>query len=160
MKKLLKDYPLDEWIEAADGCEFCKAKYQVRITSIDPDENVGDVAYRITHAKDCPENYELQGGYDPVLVASSDVAGWEYSQKPVTFRGMELYPLKSRLNVGPCLLCEKLVIRVPLILFIDQGRGGQLDFCFSCVEEKGILKEALEKAPKLRYRKEAQEFKG
>jgi len=141
MRKLLKDYPLNEWIEAADGCEFCGAKYQVRSTRVDPDENMGDVEYRITHTEDCPEGYYEEGDYDPALAANFDVAGWTYKEKPIKFRGLELYPLESRANIGPCLLCGKLVVGVPLILFIDEGRGGQLDFCFRCAEEKGILRE-------------------
>lgn len=136
MKKVLRDYPLREWMEAADGCDYCKAKYQVRVTWVDETGCFGDVEYRISHREDCPERFD-DGGTN---VRSIDIAGWEYHDKPLgTFRGVEYYPLKSRTNVGPCLECGKLVVGVPLILFIDEGRGGELDFCFSCAKEKGIL---------------------
>ena len=154
MHKLLKDYPLNEWMDAADGCEFCKAKYQVKITFVDETGNFGDVVTRITHEEDCPERYDQGPDYSPVHIGDYDSAGWAYKEKPITFRGLEFYPLEWHANIGPCLICEKLVIRAPLILFIDQGRGGELNFCFGCVEEKGILKEALENAPKLKIAKE------
>jgi len=148
MHKLLKDYPLNEWIEAADGCEYCKAKYQVRITWIDPEENVGDVEYRIRHEEDCLGKYDLRGVEILEDDVDADIGGWTYMEKAIAFRGLNLYPLKSRANLGPCLICEKLVVGVPLILFIDEGRGGELNFCFGCAEEKGILREVLNKPAK------------
>ena len=151
MKKLLKDYPLDEWIEAADGCEFCRAKYQVRITFVDETGTFGDVAYRITHSQDCPERFDIMSpGVDTSNGVNVDIAGWTYKKKPITFQDLELYPLESRANIGPCLICDKLVVGVPLILFINEGRGGELNFCFGCAAEKGILREALRKIPKLK----------
>ena len=148
MKKLLRDYPAREWMEGADGCQYCGAKYEVRVTWVDETGCFGDVEYRISHKEDCPERFDISiNGVDMAEGVNVDVAGWEYHDKPFTLRGphgrgcVELYPLKSRVNVGPCLLCEKLVIRAPLILFIDEGRGEELDFCFGCAEERGILKE-------------------
>ena len=141
MKKLLKDYPAREWMEAADGCQYCKAKYEARITWVDPAENVGDLEYKIDHKLDCPEVNDYFDGSAVTEFSSHDIAGWDYMEKPINFKGLKLYPLKARANVGPCLLCEKLVIRAPLILFIDED--GELDFCFGCAEEKGILQEAL-----------------
>jgi len=73
------------------------------------------------------------------VISEMDFAGWEFMDKTFRFRGREYYPLKSRANVGPCLNCGRLVVGVPLILFIDEGRGGELDFCFECVEKLGIL---------------------
>ena len=145
MRKLLRDYPLREWMEAADGCDYCKAKYEARITWVDETGCFGDVEYRISHRQACAERFDMETGEDLRDVTNVDIAGWEYHDKPLTLRGphgrgcVELYPLKSRANVGPCLLCGKLVIGVPLILFIDEGRGGQLDFCFGCAESLGIL---------------------
>jgi len=134
VKKLLKDYPFNEWMEAADGCDVCGAKYQVRITYIDKKHNFGDVEYKIHHKPDCPDGIEL-GEMEEGL----DVAGWEYMPKPFKFRGKIYYPLKSRANIGPCLECGRLVIGAPLILFIKEGYGGQLDFCFECAKKLKIL---------------------
>ena len=33
--KRLKDYPLEEWMEAADGCEYCGANDKVMVTWVD-----------------------------------------------------------------------------------------------------------------------------
>ena len=141
MRKLLRDYPAREWMEAADGCDYCKAKYQARITWVDETGCFGDVEYRISHGEDCPERFDLTSpGVDVMDGVNVDVAGWEFKDKPMKLRGIEFYPLKSRVNVGPCLLCGKLVIGVPLILFLDHG---ELNFCFGCAQEKGILQEAL-----------------
>jgi len=144
-RKLLKDFPLHEWMEAADGCEFCKAKYQVQVTWVDETGSFGDVEYKILHKVDCPGKYE---GYEDEpdeafeFQTNTDVAGWEFMDQPFNLRGKLYYPLKSRANVGPCLKCGKLVIGVPLILFIDGGKGGELDFCFDCAQESGILEGA------------------
>jgi len=134
-------------MDAADGCD-CGAKYQVRVSSLESDR-FGEVEWRINHREDC---YEIEEDYvdgHPVTeISCTDVAGWEFMDKPVDFRGLELYPLKSRVNIGPCLICWKLIIRAPLILFIDGGKGGQLDFCFACAEEQGILRDMVESAEK------------
>lgn len=140
MRKLLKDYPRDEWMEAADGCESCGAKYQVKVSWVDDAGIFGDVVARVEHREDCPKRYDEWTGEDVETEEVIDVAGWEYMEEPHTLLGREYYPLKSRANIGPCLECGRLVIGVPLILFIDQGRGGQLDFCFECAEKLGILR--------------------
>jgi len=68
-----------------------------------------------------------------------DVAGWEYMKEPFKFNGREYYPLKCRANIGLCLECGKLIVGAPLILFIEEGRKGELDFCWSCAKKLGIL---------------------
>jgi len=139
MRKLLKDYPVKTRIEAAGGCQYCGAKYEVVITFVDESGCFGDVEYSVRHREDCPEGLDEEEGRWHEVQSGSDVAGWEYMDKPVKFFGLEFYPLKSRVNVGPCLICGKLVIGVPLILFLNQGRKGELDFCFPCVQEYGML---------------------
>ena len=54
-------------------------------------------------------------------------------------------PLKARGNIGPCLACSCLVVGVPLILFIDEGRKGEFDFCFKCASGLGLLEEIVGK---------------
>jgi len=136
--KQLKDFPFWEWFEAVDGCDFCGAKYQVRVTYVDDSGYFGDVEYRVSHAEDCAERFD-----EELNTAESifDMAGWEFTDKPVTVLGKQFLPLKTRANIGPCLNCGKLVIGVPLILFIDEGRGGELDFCSLCFEKLGLWKE-------------------
>ena len=145
MKKLLRDYPMNEWMEAADGCQFCRSKYQVRITYVDETGSFGDITYKIQHKEDCPDRFDEELGIPLTGNVVHDIAGWEYHDYPFTFRGVQYYPLKSRVNVGPCHICTKLVIGVPLILFIDEGRGGELNFCFPCAEEKGMLEKMIKR---------------
>jgi hypothetical protein len=135
--KRLKDFPLNEWIDAADGCEYCDAKYAVRITDIDKSGNFGYLQYRIYHTDTCPLRLlgEVEGDYEE----GDDVVGWEFMSNPMIFSGKEIVPLKCRSNKGLCLSCEKIIISVPLMLFIDGGKGGQLDFCFGCARQLGVL---------------------
>jgi hypothetical protein len=134
--KLLKDFKLNEWFEAADGCDTCGSKAKVMITHVDETGAFGHVQWRIFHKQGCPEVYNEETlGID----AEEDVVGWEFEDKPFTFQGKQYYPLKSRANIGPCLACGQLVIGVPLILFIDKGRKGELDFCWECVKSLGIM---------------------
>jgi len=141
--KLLKDFPKGEWFEAADGCEVCGAKYKVRVIDLDKDGTLGTVEWAITHKPDCSERFaedmdEFIGNKE-FTESDWDNAGWEFMPEPFTFQGKQYYPLKSRANIGPCLSCGRLIIGVPLILFIDKGRKGELDFCWSCVKRLGIM---------------------
>ena len=134
MKKLLKDYPFNTWMDAADGCDFCGAIYKVRVISINKKMGCGDVEYKLTHKEDCPERYE-----EGETVEDWDIAGWAYMDKPVNFNGKEYYPLRWRSNIGPCLECGKLIVGAPLIIFLHNGKGGSLEFCLKCAKETGIL---------------------
>jgi len=144
MRKLLKDYPFKTWMPAAGRCEMCAATYVVKIVWVDESGTMGDVEYRVEHEEGCPERYDSETGINRGSFGDVDVAGWEYMDTPMQFRGLELYPLKSRANIGPCLRCERLVLDVPLILFLDEGRGGELDFCWECAEKIGIPKDLVE----------------
>lgn len=66
------------------------------------------------------------------------------ADKPTHFMGKQYYPFTARANIGICHACEKLIVGVPLILFLDQGRKGQLDFCHECAKERGIYKRLLD----------------
>jgi hypothetical protein len=143
--KLLKDYPLNEWFEAADGCEACGAKYKVRVIQL-YSSVFGEVEWAITHKPDCPERFTEDMDEEEVTESDWDNAGWEFMPNSFTFRGKQYYPLKSRANIGPCLSCGRLIIGVPLILFIDKGRKGELDFCWECVKRLGIM-EVMEAKP-------------
>jgi len=134
--KLLKDYPVQTWLKAADGCEYCKAPYEFRVTWIDETGCFGDVETRIQHREGCMSIAEYDENF---CEDSHDVAGWEFHERPITIQGHQLIPLKSKANIGPCLHCWKLIVGVPLILFIDQGKGGEIDLCFPCAEKLGVL---------------------
>jgi len=143
-RKLLRDFPRGVWFEAADGCETCGAKYKVSIIDLDKDGVFGTVEWAITHKADCPERFaedmdEFIGEGEEFTESDWDSAGWEFMPKPFTFLGKQYYPLKSRANVGPCLECGRLIIGVPLTLFIGKGVKGELDFCWECAEKLGIM---------------------
>lgn len=150
--KRLKDYPLNEWMEASDGCESCGARHQVKVTWVDESGDYGEVLIKTEHRPDCPDliqEYELWDdpwrGVDGEPLDSPkppperiDIAGWEWSDRKIPIDGREWTALKSRANIGPCLNCGKLVVGIPLILWPESGEV-ELDFCFKCAGELGIL---------------------
>jgi hypothetical protein len=122
--KRLSEYHLNQWIEAAGECPQCLSRHlQVMITWVDETGDCGDIVVRclVCGFTDC------------------DVAGWTVDSCTRNILGKPYTPIKLRTNVGPCVACERLVVGVPLILFIDEGRGGELDFCSSCFEKVGLL---------------------
>ena len=125
MKVELKNFPLNTPFDAADDCQNCGGKLGVTITYTDPDSGhtFGDLFWE---CKQCG-------------AGAHDVVEWQLSEKPVKMFGKEFYPIIARANIGPCLNCGKLVVGVPLILFLEKGRRGELDFCWSCAKELGIL---------------------
>ena len=48
--KILKEYPRDEWLEAADECEYCKSKYEVRIHEVDESGCFGTLDLQHSHS--------------------------------------------------------------------------------------------------------------
>jgi len=122
MKVSLSDFELNKTYEAADRCDECGGKIVYRITWVDPDsKDFGSIEWE---CKRCGMN-------------DVDTVGWRLDDKPVSFMGRKFYPLTHRANIGPCLNCGKLVIGVPLILFLDKGEKGELDFCLGCVKKNG-----------------------
>jgi len=129
----LKDYPRGEWMYSADFCEVCGARRHVRVKEVQGDGLYGVVEIVERHGPGCPMRFEA------IPCMRSDQAGWEYASETVELFGREFTPLKARGNVAPCLGCGNLIVGVPLILFLDEGRGGELDFCFGCALELGII---------------------
>lgn len=132
--KRLKDYPLDKWMEAADGCSCCDAGYQVRILHVRDDGNYGSIEVAISHEEDC--SLMDQHGSDEETY--TDIAGWEYSDINFIIGDREFRTLEARSNIGICLNCNKFIVGTPLILF-TMGGELEVDFCFSCAKELGIL---------------------
>jgi hypothetical protein len=130
--KRLKDYPLNEWMEAADGCDFCGEKARVMVTWVNKSGDFGDVVIQHRHKDE---------SYDPemsVFGEHTDVAGWEFSDRTLNIAGREWPTLKGRANIGPCLNCWNLVVGVPIILWPSDGKV-EIDLCFKCAKELGIL---------------------
>jgi len=150
--KRLKDYPLDEWMEAADGCDLCGERAWVKVTWVDESGDYGEAYFKTPHRPDCPNFRDAYESWDDPWVDYPDepretpkpvperreIAGWEWSERTITLAGREWTTLKARANIGPCLNCMKLVVGVPLILWPSDGKV-ELDFCFSCAAELGIL---------------------
>ena len=129
----LSDYPIGEPFEAADGCQYCPAKYQLTITRVEGD--LGNVEYSITHHDYCTDRWDEDGDLEHEL----EIVGWTLSEHIVRVGVWNGHPLTYRANIGPCLNCWKLVVGVPLILFPADG-GYQMDFCFKCVEDLQLMK--------------------
>jgi len=139
--KRLKDFSLDTWIEAADTCPMCGGPYMVKVTWVDETGNFGDIMVKAHHRDDCSDILEI-GPYGPDMGESwdrHDIAGWEYADETVTFAGVEWTPLKAKGNVALCLNCMRFVVGVPIVLYLDEGRKGELDFCDACALDLGIL---------------------
>jgi len=139
--KRLRDFPRDTWSEAADRCPVCGGLYMVKVTWVDDDGDLGDVLVKAYHREDCPEvievgpyGYDVGEGWD-----RHDIAGWEYAEEAVTVAGVEWMPLRSKANVALCLHCQRLVAGIPVVLYLDEGDKGELDFCDNCAKELGIL---------------------
>jgi len=133
--KILRDYPVAVWFEAADECECCKSKVPKQPDSSTSWILTSYLEWRINHKPDCPEVTEYLEGALVTEISSMDFAGWEYMKEPFKFNGKEYYPLKSRANIGSCLECGKLIVGVPLIIFVEEGRRGELDFCFEYTQK-------------------------
>ena len=139
--KLLKDFPRDEWFEAADGCDTCGARYRVKVNHVEEEGDYGEVLVRDAHKPECPLRSEAAPwGPDSYGVDERlEFAGWEYEDRKVALGGIEWTPINARGDVTICLNCGRLIIDVPLILFIDEGKKGELDFCSGCALELGLI---------------------
>jgi len=138
--KRLKDYPLKVWQPAADTCEFCGAPYQVQVSWVDETGNFGTVIFKADHKPDCQRDMGDQ--------TEEDVAGWLFSENTVHLFAKEWTPIKARANVGPCLNCWRLIVGTPIILFLQEGKAGEIDVCVKCAEETGILKALIRRTKK------------
>lgn len=131
--KRLKDYPVHEWMETADGCIYCGAKHEIMILDVNESGDLGDIKIRRHHEEDC---------FDPESEDVFDVCGWVFSHSKLHIVGREFPTLRSHLNAVPCLNCWKLIVGVPVILFLENGEY-EADFCDTCIQELGILEMML-----------------
>jgi hypothetical protein len=119
-------------MEAADGCEYCGAKKEIMVLDVDESGDFGDIQVRCRHAEGCLEEES----------ESFDISGWVFSHEVLKIVGREFPTLRTRVNVGPCFNCWKLIAGVPIILFPENGEY-EVDFCDVCVKELGILEAML-----------------
>lgn len=130
INKQLKDCPFKEWFDVKGPCPQCGSEtMQAMVTYLGDTGDFGDLTTRCMTCE----------------FSDYDVAGWQYEDRPVQMWGRQFLPIKARMNVGPCVACGKLVVGGPIILFIKQGFGGQLDFCQGCFQDLGILQRAMGK---------------
>jgi hypothetical protein len=125
-------------MDAADVCDLCGSRPRVRVDHVDDSGDYGDVTVIEGHSPGCP--YGEDGEEE-----RCDLAGWEYAGSTLRLVGRDWPVLSARLNVGLCLGCGRLVVGAPLILFLDKGRGGELDFCFGCALELGVMDLAVKR---------------
>jgi len=124
----LTDFKLNYTYEAADRCDECGDKIIFKITWIDPESHdLGTIEWECVGCG----------------LSDMGIVGWTFADKPVEFMGKQFYPLTARANIGPCLNCGKLIVGVPLILFLNGGTKGELDFCWACVKRRGWDRELL-----------------
>lgn len=148
--KLLSNYPVNESMQAADGCQYCSAIYSVTVLDVDAETQIGTISSGLIHDPECPDRFEefedpYSGDLDVAEASTEgiiDIAGWTFHNYSVKVFGGEFPAIASRANVGPCLNCWKLIVSVPLSLFSEE-HNYQLDFCHDCADRLGIFKTLL-----------------
>ena len=140
-RKLISDFPINRWLDAAGKCQYCEAPYMVMFTFIDPDNSVGDVEIKCQHKDDCMEDFgEYQEG--DRLQHYDDMAGWEWSNRYLIWNDIKYFGFASVLNKAPCAECGKMVCDIPLIVW-SQDRAMEVHFCMPCAKRIGILEHIL-----------------
>ena len=114
--KLLKDFPLDTWIETADNP--ADGPCEVKIVWVDQTGTYGTALIKNT-SSDKVETLDI---------------GWELSNKEDIFKGKLFRPIIAHATVTLCLNCETLIVN-PKIFSANDGVG-ELHFCDGC--DKGM----------------------
>jgi hypothetical protein len=73
--KRLADFPLAEWLPAAEACDDCGAPYEVQVLEVDPDGDFGLVQVRAPHRPGC-----VHDGDDAVECTRREGHGCEKSR--------------------------------------------------------------------------------
>jgi hypothetical protein len=136
MAKRLADFPLGDWVKAADRCPDCDGTIWVKVNYVAKDGNYGHVTTKTEHKEGCAST---MFDYPRCLVVETDdFAGWEYSNIEFNIGGVVVTAYKARSNLALCSRCGGFVVGVPLILFPKNGEY-ELDFCDDCVKELNLL---------------------
>ena len=140
MWKVLKDYPIDVWLQAADDCPGCRAP--VEMILLDRKEPARAIT-RVHHQVGC-STIELRRDMDANASTLQKIisVGWKYPEnlRTVNFRGVNLPTIRTHVEAVLCLLCWRIVTSGPIVYFIPQHLGGGLlTFCKFCVEKHKLL---------------------
>jgi len=146
MWKVLKDYPINVWLQAADDCHYCRAP--VEIVLLNREEPARAMA-RVHHQIGCSAA-ELRRDEDAGASIQKKMisVGWEYpeSLRTLNFRGANLPIIRTHVEAVPCLLCWRIVTGGPIVYFIPQHfGGGLLTFCNFCVERHKLLENQIKR---------------
>ncbi len=125
-----RNYPLNQWMQMGDDCE-CGAPREIRITNVEHD--VLFVTKRAHHVPGC---HDVVGEFG--LVEETANMSWEFSGKTANFGGVDYPIIWKYANGCPCLRCWRLTDR-PILLFLKEGKHGELAFCKFCVEKYKML---------------------
>jgi hypothetical protein len=135
-RRTLEDYRSEGRLTAADVCA-CGGRYEVMLLNLDLEQQTGMARIWGQHRQGC-------GALDEALTCvvqavcqeeEEQVAGWGWRQESLDLLGVT-YPLYAWfLDVMPCLVCWRLIVGVPLLLF---GSQGVLAFCHRCFEARGL----------------------
>ena len=144
MRKVLKDYPINVWLQAADDCTDCMAP--VEIILLDREEPARAMT-RVHHRRGC-STIKLRKDLDvtPSILEKMISVGWEYSEslRAFNFRGMNISTIMTHSEAVPCLVCWRIVTGGPIVYFIPQHLGGGLlTFCKFCVEKHKLLEKQV-----------------
>ncbi len=146
MRKVLKDYPVNLWLQAADDCTGCRAP--VEIILLDREEPARAMT-RVHHQIGC-STIELRRVLDSDVSILKKIisVGWEYPESLSTldFRGVNFPIIRTHDEAVPCLICWRIVTSGPIVYFIPQHLGGGLlTFCKFCVEKHNLLENQIKR---------------
>ena len=121
-------------MEMGDDCE-CGAPREVMITSYA--HGVIFVTKRVHHQPGCFLTFDREMQETPI-VEETDIMSWEFNGRKATFGWVEYPVLGRHVNGVPCVRCWRLA-DMPITLFLEGGKKGELTFCGSCVEKYKML---------------------
>ena len=144
MRKVLKDYPIKAWLQAADDCNYCRAPVEIILLNR---EEPARAMTRVHHQMAC-STIELRRDLEASasIIEKKISVGWEYPEdlRTFNFRGVNLPIIRTHVEAVPCLLCWRIITRGPIIYFIAQHlEGGLLSFCKFCVEKHKLLENQI-----------------
>lgn len=128
--KMLKDFPLDEWIQTADkpSLQTLHWLYIIKITWMDQTGTYGTALIKSSLGEEKDRStdigWELSSRETPIMLNE---------KQKLLFKGKLYRPIIARATVTLCLNCEKLVVK-PHVFSVNNGEG-ELHFCDVCTQE-------------------------
>ena len=144
MRKVLKDYPVNLWLQAADDCTGCRAPVEIMLLHHSAPTKA---ITRVHHRRGC-STIELRKVLDSDVSILKKIisVGWEYPQslRTLNFRGVKFPIIRTHDEAVPCLICWRIVTSGPIVYFLPQHLGeGLLTFCKFCVEKHKLLEKQV-----------------